>query len=230
MSRFGIIIRDNGYRFDMKYDINGVIGYDDPMETWFIMGFERNFDSAPDIWIGHTIGKTYPKLSSLLDKISRMKLTIHFIKDEDKDAIVRLAQRMGETIDLDAYDCIEEILLEEYAAGLPCWKGGRDESVEIYHDLQKKYNELCESCPKMKQNLDNAIYEIGCILLNGHLEYAHFDAMRSFLKELAEMSCHIATRKFLYDIQYQKLCARGNEENKLIADGDMPTDEEPIPF
>jgi len=86
MSRFAIELVREG-----AIDTNAVIGYDPPMRTFFLQGFEREVDGCIDfeIWLG-TVPGEFPTLASLGIEIQRRGYEISRI--ERRDILEMLAE------------------------------------------------------------------------------------------------------------------------------------------
>ncbi len=218
MSRYGIVIRDDGHRYERMYDPNGIIGYDEAEDTWFIMGFERDYDDCPELWLGDGICEIYPCLYNLFDKIETMNISI-CISENVRKKILKDMGKYGDDIIFDSYSCIVDIPEDEYMAYTP----QAEESHIMY-----LYNLLSIITPDLKDAVDRSLYELKDVLLNGNIEYDNYDTMRIFLTEIFEMKNPHAVHQLLYKIIDETERKHAHENHSTYTDFASGNDE--IPF
>ena len=210
MSRYGIIVKDNGNRYDNMYDINAVMGYDIATKTWFLNAFERDLDSAPDLCLGCGWSADYPKLKDLMDKIERMNVFI-CISNKNKKRILEEAASRGEVINFDKYNFLVEMDDKEYFSPPPNHYVNHDErATDYYNDIKKQYHNLGGIT-------DDILYDIATIiLLKTDMEYQEFDMVRKFLRDLTIMDTK-SLRDLPLDVTYEEDCrVMDNDELKSL--------------
>lgn len=227
MSRYGIILRDNGNRYDEKYDTCAVIGYDYMTQSWFINGFERHFDSAPDICLGGGFSSEFPKLADLMKKIGLLNVSMQ-ISEKNRENIRQEAASLGETIDFSNYGFIVEMKEEEYLA-FNSDQFAKEESY--YHDIKGRYDTICNTDPVIKSELDKTLYDMCHLLfLSDTMEYRDYEMILIFLEKLIKIKYSRPARKLLFDVMYEEEKRRLQEDNFSQGSFGSSIPDDEIPF